>query len=204
MRTVKFFSAVLVGLFALTTVRADDASGSLYQLELTLTDQSARVRDFDLYRGQPTLVTMFYGSCPMACPLLIDTVRAIESTLTPQERARVRVLMVSVDPERDTPEALAALARQRRIDLQRWTLARADANDVRMLAAALNIQYRRLPNGEYNHTSVISLLGADGRMLQQTSVLGRAEPEFVAALKSALRPSTCSGQARRPAQETAC
>jgi protein SCO1/2 len=168
-------------------VQADDASGSLYQLDVKLTDQASRAQKFDLYRGQVTLVTMFYGSCPMACPLLIDSLRAIENALTPRERARLRVLMVSVDPERDTPEALAALAKQRRIDTQRWSLARAEAKDVRMLAAALNVQYRQLPNGEYNHTSVITLLSRDGDVLRQTSVLGRADAEFVKTIQGALR-----------------
>lgn len=184
---MKFVSALLFGLLAITASRADDATGSLYQLEMKLTDQAAQAQGFDLYEGQATLVTLFYGSCPMACPLLIDTVRAIENALTPHERSRLRVLMVSVDPERDTPQALAVLAQQRRIDLKRWTLARADADDVRMLAAALNVQYRRLPNGEYNHTSVITLLDKDGRLVQQTTALGRADPEFVTALRMQLR-----------------
>jgi protein SCO1/2 len=169
-------------------------SSSLYELELQLTDQASRARALDLYRGQHTLVTLFYGSCPMACPLLIDTLRATENAMTPQERARVRVLMVSVDPERDTPQALAALAQQRRIDPERWTLARADANDVRLLAAALNIQYRRLPNGEYNHTSVITLLAPDGRMVKQTSVLGRADEEVVGALRTAMRAQSAAAR----------
>lgn len=188
MRAIGVLAAMLLASLSMTASRAqaDDSTGSLYQLELKLTDQSSRAQKIDLYRGQATLITMFYGSCPMACPLLIDTLRAVESALTPQERARVRVLMVSVDPERDTPQALAALAEQRRIDLQRWTLARADANDVRMLAAALNIQYRRLPNAEYNHTSVITLLTPDGRIVKQSSTLGRADPEFVAAVRAAL------------------
>ena len=56
-----------------------------------------------------------------------------------------------------------------------------------MLGAALNTQYRRLPSGEYNHTSVITLLGRDGHMLKQTSTIGRADPEFVAAIRAALR-----------------
>ena len=186
---MKAVSAMLIALVTLSGGHAwaDDAASSLYQLELQLTDQSSRAQQFDLYRGQPTLVTMFYGSCPMACPLLIDTLRAVENALVPEERARMRVLMVSIDPERDTPQALAALAKQRRIDLQRWTLARADADDVRMLGAALNTQYRRLPSGEYNHTSVITLLGRDGQMLKQTSTIGRADPEFVAAIRAALR-----------------
>lgn len=165
---------------------ADEASASLYELKIGLIDQSAGAKSFDLYRGEVVLVTMFYGSCPTACPLLIDSVRAVENALTPAERQRLRVVMVSIDPERDTPQALAALAKQRRIDLQRWTLARANQNDVRMLAAALDIQYRRLPNGEYNHTSVISLLTPEGRLVKQTSVLGRADPELVSAIRSLL------------------
>jgi len=34
--------------------------------------------------------------------------------------------MVSIDPDRDTVEKLQEIARQRRIDTQRWTLARSD------------------------------------------------------------------------------
>jgi hypothetical protein len=37
--------------------------------------------------------------------------------------------------------SLHSLARERRIDLSRWTLARANAGDVRKIAALLNIQY---------------------------------------------------------------
>jgi protein SCO1/2 len=188
MRTVNVFGPLLLALLSLaaSSARAENATSSIYQLQVALTDQSPRAQRLDLYRGQPTLITMFYGSCPMACPLLIDTVRTIEQALTPQERAQIRVLMVSIDPERDTPQALAALAEQRRIDTKRWTLARADANDVRMLAAALNIQYRRLPNGEYNHTSVITLLDSQGQVVKQTSALGRADPEIVKAIRASL------------------
>lgn len=183
MRTVKLLGAFLLAL-ATSSPQAENATSSIYQLQVKLTDQASQAQRLDVYRGQPTLITMFYGSCPMACPLLIDTVRAIETALTPQERARIRVLMVSIDPERDTPKALAALAEQRRIDAKRWTLARAEANDVRMLAATLNIQYRKLPNGEYNHTSVITLLDPEGRLAKQTSVLGRADVELVKAIRS--------------------
>lgn len=190
MRAMNGWAAgVLAVLLTLAVGRghADEAAVSLYDLKLQLTDQSARARALDLYRGEVVLVTMFYGSCPMACPLLIDSLRAIENTLTPAERQRVRVLMVSIDPARDTPQALAALASQRRIDLTRWTLTRASEDDVRLLAAALDVQYRRLPDGQYNHTSVISLLSPEGGVLRQTSVLGRADPEFVSAVRTALR-----------------
>jgi protein SCO1/2 len=58
---------------------------------------------------------------------------------------------------------------------------------VRELAAALNIQYRRLVDGEFNHASFVSLLDAQGRMVKQTGKLGTADPEFVAALQGLLQ-----------------
>ena len=190
MRTLKQFC--LSSLFALTfglftqAANAEPVPPSLYELELTLTDQAGASGQLDMYRGHVVLVTMFYGRCPMACPLLIDTLRAIEAAIPEAERKNLRVLMVSIDPEHDTPAALAALAKQRRLDPTRWTVAQVPKDDVRLLAAALNVQYRQLPDGQYNHTSVISLLGPHGAIEKQTTVLGKPDSEFVADVREAL------------------
>lgn len=158
---------------------------SLYQLALPLTDQSGKAVKLDLYAGGPVLVTMFYGSCPHVCPMLISTIQRFELGLPEANRKRVRVLMVSLDPERDTPAKLTEVAQRHRVDAARWTMARAEAADVRRLAAALGIQYRQLPDGEFNHSTVITLLDAQGRLVKQTSALLRLEPEFTAALEAA-------------------
>ena len=94
----------------------------------------------------------------------------------------MRVLLVSVDPEHDTPAVLLATARERRIDTSRWTLARADERTVRQMAAALGLQYRRLPDGQYNHATQISVLDAQGKILAQSDRLGGADPKLVEAL----------------------
>jgi len=155
---------------------------SLYQLEAKLTDQDGRAIDLDVHRGHPVLITMFYSSCPAACPLIIDTLRATEKELDPATRANLRVLMISIDPERDTPEALHRLAETRRVDTSRWTLARADSADVRTLAALLNVQYRQLPGGEFNHSSVITLLSPQGVVESSSTKLGTPDPTLVAKL----------------------
>ena len=79
---------------------------------------------------------MFYGSCPATCPLIIDTLRAVERKLDEPQRQQLRVLLVSLDAEHDTPAALRQVADTRRIDTARWTLAHADAAAVRRIAAA--------------------------------------------------------------------
>ncbi len=156
---------------------------SIYNLSAQLVDPSGAARTLNMYRGHPVLVTMFYSSCDMACPLLIDTLRSFERSLTPAQRARIRVLLISIDPEHDTPTSLRALATARRIDLSRWTLVRADDATVRKVAAVLNIQYRRLPDGNYNHASVISLLTTQGEIAMQSTVLGKADERLATSLR---------------------
>jgi protein SCO1/2 len=158
---------------------ATDRSASLYQMHEKLLSQDGKAIDLDVYRGQPVLVTMFYGSCQATCPLIIDTLRAVERKLDEPRRNQLRVLLVSIDPERDTPAALRKLADERHIDTSRWTLAHADAAAVRRIAAALSIQYRKLPDGQFSHSAIISALEADGKIMAQSAELGHADPELL-------------------------
>ncbi|HKE95913.1 MAG TPA: SCO family protein [Povalibacter sp.] len=162
----------------------DWPSQSLYQLDVALTNQDGRTHGLDVHAGHPVLVTMFYGSCPATCPLIMETLRAIEQATPAATRMQLRVLMISIDPERDSVASLSALARTRRLDTSRWTLARTDAANVRKIAAALNVQYRQLPNGDFNHSNVISVLTTQGEIVRQSSVIGRADQDLLAALKS--------------------
>ena len=109
----------LLALWVLTAAAATDPSKSLYQLKAPLVSQDGRAIGLDVYRGQPVLVTMFYASCQATCPLIIDTLRAVEKRSSPDQQKNLRVLLVSIDPDRDTPEALAATAKQRGLDTSR-------------------------------------------------------------------------------------
>jgi len=180
--------AVILGfLVAGITLTARAAGGdppqSLYHLDAKLISQSGQPIGFDVYRGHPVLVTMFYGSCQATCPLIIDTLRATERAVPVEQRAGLRVLMISFDPQRDTPAALRAIAAERHIDGARWTLAHADAATVRTIAALLNIQYRQLPGGEFNHSTVITLLSPRGEIQATTNSLGHADPALIAQLR---------------------
>jgi len=158
---------------------------SVYQLQAQLEDQAGAKVGLDCYRGQPVVISMFYGSCPHVCPMLISTIQRYERELPEAQRGQLRVLMVSIDPKRDNPAHLAEVAARHRVDASRWTLARTDAASVRKLAAVLNIQYRELPDGEFNHSTVITVLDREGRPVRATSSMLRPDAEFSAALKAA-------------------
>ena len=124
---------------------------SVYQLALPLTGQDGERRDWEALRGKPRLVSMFYTSCQYICPLIVDSGKAVQRALTPAQRDRLGIVLISMDPARDTPAAPSAA--QRKLDTGRWLLAGRRQDDVRSVAGVLGIRYRALADGEFNHTS---------------------------------------------------
>jgi len=172
--------------FARIAFPAELPPTSAYRLDVPLVDQDGRGLHFADGRGRPRLVSMFYTSCKYVCPLIIDTLLKTERELAPAGRERLDVLLVSLDPDNDTPDALKRIADKRHLDTSRWRLARTDAAHVRRLAAMLGIQYKQLENREFSHSSALVLLDADGRILARSDRLGEADPDFVAAASRAL------------------
>ena len=92
-----------------STEAASPRGDSIYALSASLVDQRGRPVGLDVFRGHPVLISMFYASCPDACPLLIADLQRIERDLSPRIRADLRIVLVSLDPGRDPPDALLAL-----------------------------------------------------------------------------------------------
>lgn len=154
---------------------------SVYRLDATLQDQEGRAFVLSSLQGQPVLASMFYTSCDMVCPMIFETLHATLRALPAAERAATRVLMVSFDPARDTVAVLRQAAQAHGCD-DRWLLARADDGTTRKVAAVLGIQYRRLANGEYNHSTTIDVLDPAGRIAAKSARLGPADPQVTAAI----------------------
>ena len=171
---------------SVSTTEAPLPRDSVYQLPLQVTDRHGKRVAWASRRGQPQVVSMFYGNCRYICPLILEGAKAVERALPAASRGRLGVMMISMDPERDTPAALAALAKERRVP-DDWLLASPAPGDVRAVAGVLDVRYRQLSDGEFNHTSVLILLDADGRIVARTEKIGsKPDPEFVAAVKALL------------------
>lgn len=156
---------------------------SVYQLPVVLTDQTGRTFRLDERRGRPMLISMFYTSCKSVCPMLIDALRDTQQQLAPSEREHLGLLVVSFDPAHDTVAVLKHTADERGLDAH-WSLARTDETATRKLAAVLGIQYRALADGDFNHTTTLLLLDAQGRIVARTNKLGNADPAFVKRVKA--------------------
>lgn len=147
-----------------TTLDADEAipSTSLYQIDANWTDQANRTRTLADFRGNTTLIAMVFTQCAYACPQLIGDLQAIEAGLSEDELRDTRIVLVTMDTARDTPDVLAAYARDRELAAPRWTLLHGTTDDVQTLAAVLGVKFKQVPGGDFSHSNLITVLDADG------------------------------------------
>ncbi len=135
----------------------------IYALKTTFLDQDARPTKLEVFQGHPVLVAMFYAACPQACPRLIGHIKDILANLSEPERARLFVLLVTIDPENDDPAALRAVMTRYALDPARFRLLTGKEDDIREVAAILGVKYRTSA-GTINHSSVITLVDGEGRV----------------------------------------
>lgn len=162
-------------------VMALDAPRAL--VDISLTDEHGRPRQFSSLAGKPAFVFFGFTSCPEVCPTTLRKLALIRSTHA-RELAGTRIVFISVDGERDTPAVMKAYLRGFSKDFVGLT-GRSD--EVRKLALSLSAPFFKDPpkDGEYNveHTSRVFALDKQGRLRAE---LYDASPEAVVGIARAL------------------
>lgn len=134
------------------------AADSVYHLDHAWRDQHGALVELADFAGGPVLLTMFYGNCQTACPLLLHKARRLQEALA----APVPVLAVTFDPVSDTPEAMRRYAAERGFESDSWRFLMGSPTSIRMLATLLGVQYHRRGDGHFDHSNLIALLDAEG------------------------------------------
>ena len=87
--------------------RASDVTGSSFGRDFTLTDHTGKTRTLADFRGKAVIVFFGFTHCPDICPTTLADMAGVMKKLG-GDAAKVQVLFVTVDPERDKPELLSA------------------------------------------------------------------------------------------------
>lgn len=74
--------------------------------QVELLDQNGESRRLDQLKGRWSLVFFGYTFCPDICPTTLADLRLIQSQLPQASREQLQVVLISVDPQRDTPQQL--------------------------------------------------------------------------------------------------
>jgi protein SCO1/2 len=182
-----------------TVFPADRLRVSLPAPDVTgLVDQDGRPVLADELRGRVVVLTAVYATCGNTCPMILEQARAALSTLLPDELARVTVLGVTIDPERDTPEAMARLAQAQSVEAPLFRLLSGPPERVDATLDAMSVSRRRdEATGVIDHANVFLLLDAQGRVAYRFG-LGDLQERWLAEALLVLIEEAAKGAETRP------
>ncbi|MGK9167948.1 SCO family protein [Inquilinus limosus] len=181
-------AAILVGAAGFLLLYPQDpsarpiVSGALPGGPFRLTDQTGAIlSDADL-KGRPFAVFFGFTHCPEICPTTLWEMSQALQVLGP-DADRLRMLFVTVDPERDRPEMLQQYLQS--FD-RRIVGLTGSPEEIAAVAKSYRVYWRRVPTGDgdytMDHSAMVYLMDADGRFTELIAY-GTPEPERMAALR---------------------
>lgn len=128
---------------------------------LGLVNQLGEVVEWAQFAGSPVIVTFGFGHCQTVCPLMVQNAVRVQETMR-SEGTDVPVVVITLDPWRDTPARLPHLADQFMLDDNGFLLSGPVEEVNRVLDALQMSRERDLQTGDITHPSLVYILDADG------------------------------------------
>lgn len=157
---------------------------SIYNLPSTWTTQDNEHIQLEDLRGNILVMVMIYTSCKAACPRLIADMRNIEKKVPGEYLGKTRFIMVSIDPETDTPQRLNAFAKENEMEDDHWMFLRGTPEDTREFATVLAVSYKKISPIDFSHSNIISIFNEEGVLVHQQQGLGVDNQKTIEAIKT--------------------
>jgi protein SCO1/2 len=117
--------------------------------DFTLTDQNNASVSLSQFRGQAVVLTFIYTHCPDVCPATAELLRVSWQALSAKDRQQVALLAVTVDPTRDTDQALQNFSHVHGLDqVPTWHALRGDQSTLQSVWSAYGIDAIAIQNHE--------------------------------------------------------
>jgi protein SCO1/2 len=137
------------------------AAASFYAAPWSFHDERGEAVRLDRWRGAPLLVTAFFTSCATRCPHTVAELKKLDAALERTGR-RVPVVLVTLDPETDTPERLQRWKHEQRLP-DNWHLLRGEKSDTRALVRLLDV-HPAYDVGHIDHDVKVVRFDGEGRV----------------------------------------
>jgi protein SCO1/2 len=157
--------------------------------DYALTNTEGRVVRLSSLRGKPLLISFVYTGCFQVCPTTTRTLkRAVESAMRALGQDAFNVVSVGFNLPADTPQALAAFARQNGVYLPNWQFLSPDPRTLEALVRDVGFSYVPAAGG-FDHIAQVTVLDQQGRVYRQVYGDSFPLPQLVGPLKELLTGS---------------
>jgi len=163
-----------------------DVTGAPFGKALALTDHNGKARTLDDFKGKVVVIFFGFLNCPDVCPTTLAELGQVAKALGP-DAARLQVLFVTVDPERDTPEVMRQYVTSFHPD---FLGLRGDAPATAQAAKEFKIFYQKQPPSgasySVDHSAGTYILDPQGR-LRLYAQYGTSADAFLKDIRLLLR-----------------
>ena len=158
-------------ILALALFPAENPSARLAVIEQapqsSLTTQDEKKLSLADLRGKVLLVSFIFTTCNGSCPATTHRMSQVQQAL--HQRGldtgdKVRLLSITLDPVRDSPEVLRRYQKLYDADPANWTFLTGPPDDVHQVISAWGMWARSAPNGQLDHPSRVFLVDGRGRI----------------------------------------
>lgn len=156
---------------------------SIYHLPATWTNQEGQQLQLEELKGSILVMVMIYTQCKAACPRLVADMRNLESKIAEEDLDKLKFVLVSIDPEYDTPDRMKAFAKENRMEEDHWLFLRGDEETTMEFAAVLAVNYKRISPIDFTHSNIISVFDEEGVLVHQREGLGVDNGETLTAIQ---------------------
>ena len=142
---------------------------SIYHVGSNWLDQDNQSFSIDELQGKIQVVAFVYTYCEHSCPIILARLKALKALLPEGHSKQVQFLLISLDPERDTPSVLKNYMQDKALEKDEWRLLNGSSDDVLELSALVGVKYKPmdLEGKDIAHSNMITVLDKKGRLHYQ-------------------------------------
>ncbi|CAM3848612.1 SCO family protein [Cohnella lubricantis] len=145
--------------------------------DFTYNDIDGNPVTFSDAEGKVRLVYFFFSNCPDVCPPTTYMLSQVQDKLKAEGKFgdKVEIFSITIDPVRDTPEALKTFAGKFNADFSGWKFLRGDEKETADLAYKYQLMVTKDEEGNFGHSNLIVLVDKKGRMREFISPASNGE-----------------------------
>jgi protein SCO1 len=156
---------------------------SVYNLTSSWTNQKSENLKLTHFRNKIVIAAMVFTHCESACPRIVADMQRIESSFSKRELEQISFLLISMDPERDTPARLTEFAETHKLN-SNWTLISSNPDATMEIANVLGVRVKKLEGGGFDHSNIIHVFDREGVVVMQQNGFAVEQEETLRAIRT--------------------
>lgn len=135
---------------------------SIYNLDTDWKKQDGTMMKLTDLKGKTVVAAMVFTHCESACPRIVADIQRIEKESV--NKSDIQYVLISMDPERDTPERFKEFAAERQLG-SNWIMLSSGQEATDEIANVLGVKIKKLSDGGFDHSNTIYVIDKNGNIV---------------------------------------